>query len=617
METYKDHIIQSPDMNAERLETLRKLFPDWFTQEGQLDINEVKKAVNPDSVEDTERYEFRWFGKSKAKRNAFMPTRATLHYDESRSVNPETTENIIIEGENLEVLKILAAGYRNKVKVIYIDPPYNTGEDFLYNDNFSEGRQAYWERTEQSEDGITLDTNSDTSGRFHSNWLDMMYSRLLVARNLLRSDGVIFISIDEHELHHMRKVCDEVFGEENFLSVLSRRTKAGGGSASKYFAVENDFVVVYAKEVASLPNMFIPFDQAYLRRYAYEDERGKYFWDTMERSCTATTPYLIEAPDGSMLEGNWFRSEKRFLEDKAAGEIRFVHKDNGEWSVQFKQRMAEGKKLRTLLNENEFKSSQNNMEELGLGDVFSFPKPVFFIKHILRAGSTDDSIVLDFFGGSGTTGQAVVELNAEDNGCRKYILVQVPQSTDENSNAKRAGFKKISDITIARNKAVVEKTKASFDGKIITPEDQRQLDQLGFKVFKLCKSSFPRTDFAPDPEKSEEENLELFHQYIAQKEQQLSLEFNDNELITEILISQGFMLTYKIEHQPMFTDNTVYLATDGIKRAYICVDGKLEDTTVDYFMQHTDDRFICIERALNSTKKFNLKNKMQDKFFAF
>lgn len=617
METYKDHIIQSPDMNAERLETLRKLFPDWFTQEGQLDINEVKKAVNPDSLEDTERYEFRWFGKSKAKRNAFMPTRATLHYDESRSVNPETTENIIIEGENLEVLKILTAGYRNKVKVIYIDPPYNTGEDFLYNDNFSEGRQAYWERTEQSEDGITLDTNSDTSGRFHSNWLDMMYSRLLVARNLLRSDGGIFISIDEHELHHMRKVCDEVFGEENFLSVLSRRTKAGGGSASKYFAVENDFVVVYAKEVASLPNMFIPFDQAYLRRYAYEDERGKYFWDTMERSCTATTPYLIEAPDGSMLEGNWFRSEKRFLEDKAAGEIRFVHKDNGEWSVQFKQRMAEGKKLRTLLNENEFKSSQNNMEELGLGDVFSFPKPVFFIKHILRAGSTNDSIVLDFFGGSGTTGQAVVELNAEDNGCRKYILVQVPQSTDENSNAKRAGFKKISDITIARNKAVVEKTKASFDGKIITPEDQRQLDQLGFKVFKLCKSSFPRTDFAPDPEKSEEENLELFHQYIAQKEQQLSLEFNDNELITEILISQGFMLTYKIEHQPMFTDNTVYLATDGIKRAYICVDGKLEDTTVDYFMQHTDDRFICIERALNSTKKFNLKNKMQDKFFAF
>lgn len=617
METYKDHIIQSPDMNAERLETLRNLFPDWFTQEGRLDINEVKKAVNPDSVEETERYEFRWFGKSNAKRNAFMPTRATLHYDESRSVNPETTENVIIEGENLEVLKILLGGYRNKVKVIYIDPPYNTGEDFLYNDDFSENRQAYWERTEQSEDGIALDTNSDASGRFHSNWLDMMYSRLLVARNLLRPDGVIFISIDEHELHHMRKVCDEVFGEENFLSILSRRTKAGGGSASKYFAIENDFVIVYAKEVTSLPNMFIPFDQAYLKRYAYEDEKGKYFWDTMERSCTATIPYLIQAPDGSMLKGNWFRSEKRFLEDKAAGEIRFVHKDNGEWSVQFKQRMAEGKKLRTLLNENEFKSSQNDMEKLGLEDVFSFPKPVFFIKHILRAGSTNDSIVLDFFGGSGTTGQAVTELNAEDNGYRKYILVQVPQATDDNSNARRAGFKKISDITIARNKAVVEKTKASFDGKLVTPEDQQQLDQLGFKVFTLSKSSFPRTDFAPDPEKSEEENLELFQQYVSQKEQQLLMPFDDNDLITEILISRGFMLTYKLEHQPMFTANTVYLATDSVKTAYICVDNQLADATVDYFMQHTDNRFICIERALDSTKKFNLKNKMKDKFFSF
>lgn len=617
METYKDHITMSPDLNEERLETLRNLFPDWFTQEGHLDINEVKKAVNPDSVDETERYEFRWFGKSKAKRNAFTPTRATLHYDEARSVNADKTENIIIEGENLEVLKILLAGYRNKVKCIYIDPPYNTGEDFLYNDDFSENKQAYWERTEQSEDGIVLDTNSDASGRFHSNWLDMMYSRLLVARNLLRSDGVIFISIDEHEIHHLRKLCDEIFGVENFLSILSRRTKTGGGSASSYFAIENDFVIVYAKEVASLPNMFIPFDKAYLKRYAYEDEKGKYFWDTMERSCTATTPYLIEAPDGTMLKGNWFRSEKRFLEDKKTGEIRFVHKDNGEWSVQFKQRMAEGKKLRTLLNENEFKSSQDDMEKLGLGDIFPFPKPVFFLKHILRAGTEEDTIVLDFFAGSGTTGQAVVELNAEDGGSRKYILVQVPQQTDENSNARRAGYKTISEITIARNKAVTEKIRKSYEGKLITPEDQQQLDQLGFKVFTLSKSSFPRVDFAPDPTKTEEENLELFNKYIAEKEQQLNLSFNNDELITEILIKRGFMLTYKLERQENFADNEVYLASDGTKTAYICVDNILADATVDYFMEHTDTRFICIERALDSTKKFNLKKKMGDKFYAF
>ena len=168
METYKDHITLSPDLNEERLETLRNLFPDWFTQEGHLDINEVKKAVNPDSVDETERYEFRWFGKSKAKRNAFTPTRATLHYDEARSVNADKTENIIIEGENLEVLKILLAGYRNKVKCIYIDPPYNTGEDLVYKDDFTVKREKYWERTGAIENGISLDSNMESDGRFHN-----------------------------------------------------------------------------------------------------------------------------------------------------------------------------------------------------------------------------------------------------------------------------------------------------------------------------------------------------------------------------------------------------------------------------------------------------------------
>lgn len=253
--------------------------------------------------------------------------------------------------------------------------------------------------------------------------------------------------------------------------------------------------------------------------------------------------------------------------------------------------------------------------------IFPFPKPPQLIQKaisfFINGNEDKECIVLDFFAGSGTTGHAVVNQNMKDGGNRKYILVQVPQATDENSNARRAGFKKISDITIARNKAVAEKVKESFAGRIITPEDQQQLDQLGFKVFTLSKSSFPRTDFAPDPDKSEEENLELFREYIRQKEAQTTMPFIDDELITEILISRGFVLTYKLEQQPTFADNTVYLATDGTKTAYICVDSELKDSTVEYFMQHTDTKFICIERALNSTKKFNLKNKMQDKFFAF
>lgn len=630
METYKDHIIQSPDMNAERLETLRNLFPDWFTQEGRLDINEVKKAVNPDSVEETERYEFRWFGKSNAKRNAFTPTRATLHYDESRSVNPETTENVIIEGENLEVLKILLGGYRNKVKVIYIDPPYNTGEDFLYNDDFSEGHQAYWERTEQSEDGIALDTNSDASGRFHSNWLDMMYSRLLVARNLLRTDGVLFISIDDHELHHLRKICDEVFGEENFKANISWQKRYTRSNNTTDFTTVVEHILVYSKENKFIVSL-LPRTEEADGRYSNPDNdprgdwKGASFLNPASPEARPNLCYPIENPNTGTITypttNAWRRSKDVY--EQLLAENRFYWGNDGKSKVpSVKMFLSEARGLTPInLWEHDYAGNTDEgsaeLQELLKYKVFDFPKPSLLIQRALEHVGDKDCIVLDFFAGSGTTGHAVINQNLKDGGNRKYILVQVPQATDENSNARRAGFKKISDITIARNKAVVEKTKASFDGKLITPEDQKQLDQLGFKVFTLSKSSFPRTDFAPDPEKSEEENLELFQQYVFQKEQHLFLDFNDNDLITEILISRGFMLTYKLERQPIFTANTVYLATDGVKTAYICVDNQLADATVDYFLQNTDTKFICIERALDSTKKFNLKKKMGDKFFAF
>ena len=631
METYKDHIIQSPDINAERLETLRKMFPDWFTQEGKLDICEVKKVVNPDSVDETERYEFRWFGKSKAKRNAFIPTRATLHYDEGRSVNPETTENVIIEGENLEVLKILLNGYRNKVKVIYIDPPYNTGEDFVYNDDFSEGRQAYWERTEQSEDGISLDTNSDANGRFHSNWLDMMYSRLLVARNLLRSDGVIFMSIDDHEIQHLRKISDEVFGEGNFVAniVWQKRTSP---DARCNLGAAHDYIVVYAKDKDLLKPTLNLIELTEERAAEYKnpdnDPRGR--WASVDITgqtghATASQFYTITTPSGKEYKPTagrcWALAKDTF--DSLVKDNRIWFGSNGSSIPRKKVFLSEvnGSNAWTWWTNKEVGHNQAGAKELkdilGATDIFENPKPSRLIQQILKIASKPGDLILDFFAGSGTTGHAVVSQNLKDAGNRQYILVQVPQATDENSNARRAGFKKISDITIARNKAVVEKIKADFDGRILTSEDQQQLDQLGFKVFTLAKSSFPRTDFAPDPEKSEEENLELFRKYVAEKEQQLSMGFDYQELITEILISRGFMLIYKLELQPSFTDNTVYLASDGAKEAYICVDNSLSDSTVDYFMQNTDTKFICIERALNSTQKFNLKTRMQDKFFAF
>lgn len=630
METYKDHITMSPDLNAERLETLRQLFPDWFTQEGHLDVNEVKKAVNPDSVDETERYEFRWFGKSKAKRNAFTPTRATLHYDEARSVNADKTENIIIEGENLEVLKILTASYRNKVKCIYIDPPYNTGEDFLYNDDFSENKQAYWERTEQSEDGVVLDTNSDASGRFHSNWLDNMYSRLLVARTLLKPEGVIFISMDDHEIHHLRKLCDEIFGEENFKVDISWQKRYTRSNNTIDFTTVVEHILVYAKSDEFQVSL-LPRTEEADGRYSNPDNdprgdwKGASFLNPASPEARPNLCYPITNPNTGEVTNPttnaWRRSQEVYQELLADNRL-YWGADGTSKVPSVKMFLSEARGLTpTNLWEHEYAGNTDDgtaeLFSLLNAKVFEFPKPSLLIQRVLEHVAEKDCIVLDFFAGSGTTGHAVVNQNMIDGGSRKYILIQVPQQTDENSNARRAGYKTISEITIARNKAVTEKVQKSFDGKFVTPEDQQQLDQLGFKVFTLSKSSFPRVDFAPDPTKNEEENLELFNQYISEKEQQLSLAFNDDELITEILIQRGFMLTYKLEKQAYFTANNVFLATDGIKNAYICVDNNLKDSTVDYFMEHTDTKFICIERALDSTMKFNLKKKMEDKFFAF
>ena len=635
METFNDHIIQSPDINAERLETLRKLYPDWFTQEGKLDIDEIKKAVNPEGIDETERYEFRWFGKSKAKRNAFMPTRATLHYDSERSVNPDDTDNIIIEGENLEVLKILLNGYRNKVKVIYIDPPYNTGEDFLYKDDFSERRKAYWERTEQSEYGITLDTNSDSSGRFHSNWLDMMYSRLLVARNLLSPDGVIFISMDDNEIHHLRKLCDEVFGEENFLVNIIWEKRYTRSNNSKLFGTMTEHLLCYRKS-SELLSIKEPRNDRSDAIYSNpdNDERGPWtsvsYVNPASREDRPNLCYPILNPiTGLSIEHptNAWKYEKSTYEQHVKENKLYWGQDGCNSYPRLKKFLFEmdGGMVPSNLWKREdagtTDQASSELESLIGRGIFPFPKPPQLIQKaisfFINGEENKDCIILDFFAGSGTTGHAVMNQNIKDDGHRKYILIQVPQTTEDNSNARRAGFKKISDITIARNKAVIEKIKESYNGRILTPEDEEQLNQLGFKVYTLTKSSFPRTDFAPDPDKSDEENLALFRQYVATKEQQLSINFNEQDLITEILISRGFMLTYKIVVQSSFTENTVYLASDGIKEAYICVDNQLYYSTVNYFMEHPDTKFICIERALDSTMKFNLKTRMKDKFFAF
>ncbi len=653
--------VQSHDWNRERLEQLKKLMPDLFTNDGKLNINELKKVIDPSSINETERYEFRWFGKSNAKREAFIPTDATLIYDEARSVNPTESENLIIEGENLAVLKLLSQSYREQIKCIYIDPPYNTGKDFVYSDNFNQDRKEYWEDAGMTESGVKIDSNVETDGRFHSNWLNMIYSRLLIARQLLREDGVIFISIDDNEAHHLRKLCDEVFGEENFLVQFSWKTDGNFDNQAKFKSV-HEYVIAYAKitEVFPAPPVIDPatphdsklfldnikntivkngpknpisevvlpvgfpasIEQGLIKKRS--DSWPHYKNDAIIENSTLKYEVIVESGWSSKdLLLKFISNNCQPILDAKGQETSFEISNSGSIETVKTRTSQQSHVISVLSSLGGPQRASNSLAKMGI--VFDgYPKPVELIKYLIKMNVLgDDDIFLDFFAGSGTTGQAIIEQNLEDGGKRKFILVQFPEATDKNSQSYIVGgFKKISDITIERNKRVVEtfieKKKNEQPDLFNKKEDkENQLNGLGFKVFKLTKSNFPRVEYAPDPEKSDEENVEALKKYIADKEAQLITAFNRDELITEILIKNGFKLNYTVTQQEQFKKNEIFLASDGEKETLLCLDGTLADETVEYFKSHTDQKLIVLERALDTTKKWNLKHYMGDKFKAF
>jgi adenine-specific DNA-methyltransferase len=635
--------VQTTDWNKERLEQLKQLMPDLFTNDGELNINELKKVVDPKSVNETERYEFRWFGKSNAKREAFTPTDATLVYDEERSVNPSESENLIIEGENLAVLKLLSNSYREQVKCIYIDPPYNTGKDFVYSDKFNQDKAAYWEDNETTENGFKIDTNTETDGRFHSNWLNMMYSRLLIARQLLKEDGVIFISIDDNEVHHLRKLCDEVFGEENFISNVIWQRAFSPKNDAKYLSDNHDHILIYSKNCNEFVAGRLERTKEANERYKNldNDTRGLWISDNLTvKTYSEKYDYPITTPSGRVVKpahGSCWRVSKEKLRALIDDNRIWFGKegDNVPRLKRFLSDVQDSMIATTLWLHKEVGHNQEGRQELkALFDdkgFFDGPKPVRLLNRILRiANIKNNDIILDFFGGSGTTGQAVTELNQEDGGNRKYILVQLPEATVEKSEAYKAGYKKISDITIERNKRVIEKIQKELNDKEekkkgelpleMVAEDTAEYSKktgLGFKVFKLQKSNFPRVEFAPDPEKTSAENIELLKKYIKDKEAQLVNAFNRDELITEILIKNGFKLNYTLTKQFIFKENEIFSATDGEKETLICLDVIIADETVAHFKTNTDQKLIVLERALDTTKKWNLKHAMGDKFNAF
>jgi adenine-specific DNA-methyltransferase len=624
--------VQTPDLNKERLETLKKLFPDLFTNEGELNINELKKVVDPQSVGETERYEFRWFGKSAAKRHAFSPSNATLLYDEKRSVNPTESENLIIEGENLEVLKLLTSAYREKVKCIYIDPPYNTGGDFVYSDNFSQDKKSYWEENEILEGGLKIDTNGETCGRFHSNWLNMIYSRLLVARQLLKEDGVVFISIDDNEVHHLRKLCDEVFGEENFVGQLiwkSRQNKDNRTTTG--VSTDHEYVICYSKnpEYRALRGSERKEEQY---TNPDNDPRGPWVSGNMvglkDENQRPNLHYDLINPETGINYGKPFmgwRYDQNTMKNLIEEE-RILWPDNPSGRPRRKVFLSELSDtlpgFSSIIGEDLFtRDGTAEIDSLFGSRIFDFPKPSGIITELIDQVLDDGDIFLDFFAGSGPSAQAMFKLNQENGRRIRFILIQIPEATDKKSEAYKAGYKKISDITIERNKRVVEKMieeKKNQQPDLFTNgQKEDSLKGLGFKVFKLVKSNFPRVEFAPDPEKTTEENIELLKKYIRDKEAQLVTAFNRDELMTEILLKNGFTLNYSLTKQEEFKKNEIFLATDGEKETLICLDVSIDMETVEHFKKHNEQKFICLERALDTTKKWNLKHYLGDKFNAF
>lgn len=619
-EKLSDYLPTSPDVQAERLAELKRLFPDLFDGEGQLKLDEVKQLVG-DEQPSQERYDFSWYGKRKAKETAYTPTTATLSYDESRSVNPEKADgNLIIEGENLETLKTLLSAYREKVKCIYIDPPYNTGKDFVYSDNYTEDKRAYWEETGGLEKGVKVDTNPETTGRYHSNWLSMMYSRLLLARQLLKDDGVIFVSIDDNEVHNLRRLMDDVFGEENFVVELVWEKKVSPSNDSQFFSNDHEYIIVYAKEKNAGVISRLERTSEHNKYYKNPDNDSRGIWNSTAATCNKShlerpnLYYSITNPNTNVeifpsKSAVWATSKEKMIELLKDNRI-YWGKDGTSMSPRIKIFLTEAGKVvpRSVLKYKDVGHTQSATKECKniLSEInFDYPKPSTLIAHIIKLSCDKQDILLDFFSGSGTTAQAVAELNAEDKGNRKFILVQLPEQTPKKSEARKAGYNKISDITIERVKRVIEGY----------GEDPKPLE-TGFKVYQLTKSHFPRTEFKPDPEKSEDENIEILKAYIKEKEQQLTGLFEPSDIQDEVLLKNGFKLNYQFKDVSEFSHNKVMLADDGENKALLCLDQKLEPETVKCLIKKPQ-AFICLERSLTTDDKWNLREHLKHEFVAF
>lgn len=562
----------TPDFATEAATKLAELFPE-VAADGKINLDTLKTILDIDVEDGRERFGLTWPGKREAIRAAQTPTTATLMPDKENSVNWNTTQNVFIEGDNLEVLKILQKHYYGQIKMIYIDPPYNTGNDFVYVDDYADSIGNYLELTGQTDEGGKLSTNSESAGRFHSNWLNMMYPRLKLARNLLREDGVLALSIDDDEMPRVRLLLDEIFGENNFYASICWQKKYSPANDAKRFSDMHDFILIVARSDRFIRGLF-PRTEENNKPYKHDDGdgRGRYrTGDLSVRTYSAANDYPVENPNTG--ETNlpptgrcWSFSQAKMAELVADNRI-YWGKD-GTGAPQLKRYLSEVQQgtVPTTWWDYDFAGhndeSRKEIRELfGTTSVFDTPKPTKLIRRLLQVLTTgaEDEIVLDFFAGSGTTADAVMQQNREDQGHRKYIQVQLPEPLPEKATGEDWHPTTIADVTRERirraGKKILEEEASKLDGRADS------LD-VGFRAYKLVDTNF--TKWKADSGLSEDELVGLFADLADSADDHARPE----ALLAEVLLKLGFSLSEKIE-----TINVegleAFSVADGLVLAYL------------------------------------------------
>ncbi|MBU1626814.1 site-specific DNA-methyltransferase, partial [bacterium] len=563
----------SKDMVCENVEKLKHIFPEIFAED-KIDFQKLKETLGDYTDAQEERYDFTWYGKSSARRIAQTPSTGTLRPCKAESKHWDTTGNLFIEGDNLEVLKLLQKSYHKRIKMIYIDPPYNTGKEFIYPDNYKDNLDTYLRYTGQIDDeGYKFSSNTEQSGRYHTNWLNMMYPRLKLARNLLRDDGVIFISIDDNEQSNLKKICDEIFGEDNCLSQLSWKTVYGGGAKAKHVVQQHETIIIYAREKMAIDKIELPPDPEARKRYTAKDDkfelRGPYYTQPLATNSMDNRPNL-RFPifwKGKEIwpEKQWQWSKERVEEALENDDLVLKQNEDGRWSVRYKQYLRDnegkerGAKLFSILNGPWSQEGTSEIRKLfGNGKVFPFPKPSNLIKHLLSTFWEDkEAIILDFFAGSCSTTQAMFSLSREHSGNRKFIMVQLPEPCDEKTEAFKAGYKTIADIGKERIRRAGEK----IIEENLEKEGIENLD-IGFKVFKLDSSNIKPWD--ADFDKLEDALWDLIENIKKDRTQ--------DDVLYELLLKFGLDLTMPIEERKI-SGKTVYIT--GLGALVICLDSNV------------------------------------------